>query len=58
MNNTEITCAHHWVIDRPGGPESEGVCKLCGEKRVFSNSVDTNPHRVSEKTPPRSALSR
>ncbi len=32
------TCAHHWLIDRPAGPTSEGVCRRCGEKREFANS--------------------
>ena len=31
-------CAHHWVIDRPDGPLSEGVCQRCDERREFSNS--------------------
>ena len=32
------TCAHHWLIDRPNGPLSEGVCQRCGERREFMNS--------------------
>ncbi len=32
-------CAHHWVIDRPNGPTSEGVCQRCGGKREFTNSA-------------------
>ena len=50
-------CAHYWVIDRPDGPESEGVCKLCGDKKLFSNSVDSayNSAPDSKKTPPRRA---
>ena len=50
-------CAHYWVIDRPDGPESEGVCKLCGEKKAFSNSVDSayNSTPDTKKTPPRGA---
>ena len=31
-------CTHHWVIDRPNGPLSEGVCQRCGEEREFFNS--------------------
>ena len=34
-------CAHHWVIDSPNGPTSEGVCQRCGEKREFTNSAET-----------------
>jgi len=33
-----MACTHHWVIDRPAGPTSEGVCQRCGEKREFANS--------------------
>ena len=32
-------CAHHWVIDRPNGPMSEGICQRCDEKREFTNSM-------------------
>ena len=33
-------CAHHWLIERPQGPLSEGVCQHCGEKREFKNSAE------------------
>ena len=33
-------CAHHWVIDRPNGPMSDGVCQRCGERREFTNSAE------------------
>ena len=36
----ESTCQHHWVIDRPAGPVSKGVCRLCGENREFQNYVE------------------
>jgi len=32
-------CIHHWWIEEAAGPESRGVCKLCGEGRFFRNSV-------------------
>ena len=32
------TCRHYWVIEAASGPTSRGVCKICGEKRVFHNS--------------------
>ena len=38
-----MECKHHWVIDRPNGPLSEGVCLRCGEKREFTNSVEFTP---------------
>ncbi len=31
-------CQHHWLIEPPTGPTSDGVCRLCGEKRAFENS--------------------
>ena len=31
-------CMHHWVIDQPNGPTSEGVCKICGMTQEFKNS--------------------
>ena len=30
---------HFWMIDQPNGPTSVGVCKLCGEKQEFRNSI-------------------
>jgi len=35
-----VTCAHHWVIETPSGPVSQGTCKVCGEEREFENSTD------------------
>ncbi|MBI2166323.1 MAG: hypothetical protein HYU29_07990 [Chloroflexi bacterium] len=32
-------CKHHWVIDTPNGPLSQGVCKLCGLENTFRNSL-------------------
>jgi len=33
-------CAHHWVIEGPNGPMSDGVCQRCGERRQFTNSAE------------------
>jgi len=30
--------SHHWLIDTPCGPTSEGVCRICGLTRTFRNS--------------------
>lgn len=30
-------CTHHWVIETPVGPVSQGNCKICGEGREFDN---------------------
>ena len=32
-------CVHHWVIDEPNGPTSNGTCKVCGAAREFKNSI-------------------
>ena len=31
-------CKHHWIIETPSGPTSEGTCKNCCDERQFSNS--------------------
>lgn len=33
-------CCHHWVIESPNGSSSRGVCKFCGEERIFNNSAE------------------
>ena len=40
-NDEEIgsECRHHWLIESPNGPTSRGVCKLCGERGEFRNSM-------------------
>ena len=38
---TTTSCPHHWIIEMASGPVSKGRCRLCGEEREFSNSVDT-----------------
>ena len=32
-------CVHHWIIDLPTGPYSNGACKKCGEQKEFSNRL-------------------
>ena len=36
----EPLCLHHWVIDKPAGPTSSGVCRMCGEQRQFPNYIE------------------
>ena len=36
-------CAHHWELEPLSAAESVGVCKLCGETRVFSNREQVGP---------------
>jgi len=37
----EVTngCFHYWKIESANGPVSIGVCKFCGEKKEFYNSL-------------------
>ncbi len=35
----ESDCAHHWAIESPNGPTSNGTCKRCGEIKEFKNSI-------------------
>ena len=36
-NELKRNCYHYWLIERPTGPFSHGVCKFCREERDFSN---------------------
>ena len=40
-----LICSYHWMIERPNGPVSNGVCRLCGETRKFQNYVEGAPRR-------------
>ncbi len=35
-------CVHHWNIQTSQGSMSEGICRLCGEKREFHNSPEAS----------------
>jgi hypothetical protein len=37
MKVSTESCAHHWGLEPPNGPESRGVCRVCGEERMFPN---------------------
>lgn len=42
----QSTCCHHWTIETPNGQFSRGICKNCGEEKLFRNSLrDSNPVR-------------
>ena len=32
-------CVHHYVLEEPDGPESNGICKKCGDEKVHTNSI-------------------
>ncbi len=31
---------HHWLIEEPNGPVSQGTCRSCGATRVFRNWIE------------------
>ena len=31
-------CTHHFLIEPPSGPVSQGRCRFCGDERDFRNS--------------------
>ncbi len=33
------SCCHHWIIEVAIGPLSKGVCKQCGEEKLFRNQL-------------------
>ena len=39
QEQTESECKHHWMIETPNGPTSQGLCKICGERAEFRNSM-------------------
>ncbi len=48
-----VVCTHPWIIATPDGPVSKGRCRLCGEEKEFTNTVETwggwNPQNKGEK---------
>jgi hypothetical protein len=32
--------AHHYIVDTPNGPTSEGRCKICGNVKKFPNYIE------------------
>ena len=38
------TCTHHWILQTPNGPTSEGTCKRCHLTREFVNYLDASAY--------------
>ena len=45
-------CSHYWIIEVASGPTSEGVCKFCGAKKEFLNSMPEYSGVLSRHTSP------
>jgi hypothetical protein len=39
MPSKQQPCVHYWLIEDNQRPTSQGVCKYCGAKAMFSNSM-------------------
>lgn len=37
---TAMSCVHHFMLEPPHGPISQGVCKFCGFKKDHQNRLD------------------
>ena len=38
----ETQCIHHWILEPPNGPVTEGICKKCDRIKKFDNSENLN----------------
>ena len=46
VTKVEAKCVHYWDFPTSGEPQIEGVCKICGERRMFSNQYYvSNPRK-------------
>ncbi len=34
-----MTCVHRWRLDTPNGERTPGVCRRCGDRRLFPASL-------------------
>jgi hypothetical protein len=34
-----VGCSHHWIIEAAMLPLSKGVCRVCGEEKLFRNQL-------------------
>ena len=38
-----MTCVHHWIIKEQSDGQAMGICKKCGEERVFKTFSGFGP---------------
>jgi len=43
------TGSHWWVIATPDGTFSNGVCRYCGEQKLFANTIGMSPYVRAER---------
>lgn len=37
QHNDILECPHYWIIEAAVDPTSKGICKMCGEEKLFRN---------------------
>ena len=48
----EDECRHYWMLEIADGPTSRGVCKFCGAKKQFLNSIPGQSNMVKHHANP------
>lgn len=51
-----IACTHYWVIGSPEGETSWGVCRLCGARKEFKNSLGDKRNKYNRYPKPVTVL--
>jgi len=44
-----MTCKHHFLVETPNGPTSEGVCTKCQEVQYFRNGFEERKKKRNGK---------
>ena len=47
-----MTCTHFWDIEPAVSAQSKGICRFCGEGRMFRNSLDDYDTKRGRQVPP------
>jgi hypothetical protein len=45
----QLECTHHWLLGRPNGASTKGICKKCGAEREFTSSAEDQEHSAYHK---------
>ena len=46
---TATKCPHYWLIAQHIHPQSRAICKLCGAKSRFYNTIPITMHMLQHK---------